>query len=126
MESITLIENETPLLPIKTDRAGRRRLSNEHKEALLDAFECSSMSGAQFARQYGLVYPTFASWVKKRKESREAPVAKSSPFGSLVEIDLAGAPRSELSIELPQGARIHLTESGQVPLAAALIKTLAQ
>lgn len=84
------------------------------------------MNGAQFARPDGLVYSTFASWVKKRKESREEPVAKSSPLGSLVEIDLAGASRRELSIELPQGARIHLTESGQVPTAAALIKALAQ
>jgi len=70
MTSITLIENEPPLIPIKTDKAGRRRLSPEHKEALLDTFESSSMSGAQFAKKYGLVYPTFASWVKKRRESR--------------------------------------------------------
>jgi hypothetical protein len=39
MESITLIENEAPLIPITTDELGRIRLSPEHKEALLDAFE---------------------------------------------------------------------------------------
>ena len=54
MESITLIENEVPLTPITTDQLGRIRLSMEHKEALLDAFERSAMSGLGFARKYGL------------------------------------------------------------------------
>jgi hypothetical protein len=61
MTSITLIENEVPLIPIKTYKAGRRRLIREHKVALLDTFESSAMSGAQFAEKYGLVYLTFAS-----------------------------------------------------------------
>ena len=91
MTSITLIENEAPLIPIKTDKAGRRRLSYEHKEALLDTFESSSMSGAQFAKKYGLVYPTFASWVKKRRVSR-ARIEEASPSPDFVELDpLSGA-----------------------------------
>lgn len=125
MTSITLIENEAPLIPIKTDKAGRRRLSNEHKEALLDAFESSSMSGAQFAKKYGLVYPTFASWVKKRRESR-ASIKMASPSPDFVELNLSGPERDTLIVDLPHGARIKIVDSSQVQLAVALIKTLAQ
>ena len=125
MTSITLIENEAPLIPIKTDKAGRRRLSHEHKEALLDAFESSSMSGAQFAKKYGLVYPTFASWVKKRRESR-ASIEMASPSPDFVELDLREPDRGALIVELPHGARIKMADSSQVQLAADLIKTLAR
>jgi len=90
MTSIALIENGLPLLPIKTDKAGRRRLSSEHKEALLDAFEESSMSGAQFSKKYGLVYPTFASWVKKRKELKRLQELGPSSNGT----KLSGIARS--------------------------------
>jgi len=124
MTSITLIENEAPLIPIKTDKAGRRRLSREHKEALLDAFESSSMSGAQFAKKYGLVYPTFASWVKKRRESR-AGLEMATPSPDFVELDLSSPDRNTLTIELPQGMRIKIGDASQVQLAAALIQTLA-
>lgn len=125
MTSITLIENEPPLIPIKTDKAGRRRLSHAHKEALLDAFESSSMSGAQFAKKYGLVYPTFASWIKKRRESRANRQTTSQP-SEFVELDLAEPETGPLVVELPQGARIKIADSSQVRLAAVLLKTLAQ
>jgi len=107
MTSITLIKNEDPLIPIKTDKAGRRRLSHEHKEALLDAFELSSMSGAQFAKKYGLVYPTFASWVKKRRESKIKMEIKSSAQ-DFVELDLGEPAQDALTVELPQGSRIKI------------------
>jgi len=125
MTSITLIENEAPLIPIKTDKAGRRRLSYEHKEALLDTFESSSMSGAQFAKKYGLVYPTFASWVKKRRVSR-ARIEEASPSPDFVELDLGGPECDALIVELPHGVRIKIADSSQVQIAAALMKTLAR
>jgi len=125
MTSITLIENEPSLIPIKTDKAGRRRLSPAHKEALLDAFESSSMSGAQFAKNYGLVYPTFASWVKKRRESRASTgIASSAP--EFVELNLGEPATTQLVVELPQGALIKIANSSQVQLASALLKTLVQ
>ena len=127
MTSIALIENGLPLLPIKTDKAGRRRLSSEHKEALLDAFEESSMSGAQFSKKYGLVYPTFASWVKKRKELKENQESGSSSLNRFVEVALKNEESSGgLVVELSQGARIQINESGHIALAAALIKTLSE
>jgi len=122
MESITLIENDVPLIPITTDELGRMRLSPEHKEALLDAFERSSMSGLGFARKYGLTYPTFASWVRKRKEAKQAQPS----LDSLVEITPAASSATGLVVELSGGNRIHLADASQVPLAAALIQTLSR
>ncbi len=126
MESITLIENDVPLIPITTDELGRIRLSAEHKEALLDAFERSAMSGLGFARKYGLTYSTFASWVRKRKESQNQPRIGEPAPDSLVEITQVGPPAAGLVVELGGGSRIHLADTSQVPLAADLIKTLSR
>ncbi len=126
MESITLIENDIPLIPITTDELGRIRLSPEHKEALLDAYEQSSMSGLGFARKYGLTYSTFAAWVRKRKDARHKSENKSAP-DSLVEVTLASPqPATNLIVELGCGSRIHLIEANQVPLVVALLKTLSR
>lgn len=123
MESITLIETDVPLIPITTDELGRVRLSPEHKEALLDAFDRSSMSGLGFARKYGLTYSTFASWVRKRKESQGQAGLVA---GSLVEVTPADSPAANLIVELGGGSRIHLANSSHVPLAAELIKHLSR
>ncbi len=126
MESITLIENDISLIPITTDELGRIRLSSEHKEALLDAFERSSMSGLGFARKYGLTYSTFASWVRKRKDAQCPQASNSSALDSLVEITPAQPPSTGLVVELGCGSRIHLSDATHVPLAAALLKTLSR
>ncbi len=47
---------------IKTDTLGRLRTSPERREMLLDEFEQSGMSGAEFARLIGIKYQTFAGW----------------------------------------------------------------
>ncbi|QQL43727.1 hypothetical protein [Sulfuriroseicoccus oceanibius] len=54
METTTLTipeaEKFTAAQIIKTDSAGRIRVSRERREELLDLFEQSAMSGAEFAR----------------------------------------------------------------------------
>jgi DNA-binding transcriptional regulator/RsmH inhibitor MraZ len=46
---------------LKTDTRGRVRVPAERREALLDEFEKSGMSGAKFARLAGIHYATFAN-----------------------------------------------------------------
>ena len=124
MTLTTLTEDESPLTPIKTDQAGRLRLSDEHKTALLDAFESSGLSGVEFSKQHGLRYPTFISWVRKRKELTKV---KAAPTCAFLEVDLSHASNSAklpLMITLSKGVSIELSESSQVPLAAELLKTL--
>ena len=121
MTLTTLIDENTTLAPIKTDDVGRLRLSAEHKAALLDAFERSGMSGIQLAKQHGLKYSTFLTWVRKRKELAD-PTA-STPF---VEVEFSQniTSNTPLSIALPNGAKIEVHSNSQVSLAAELLKSL--
>jgi hypothetical protein len=57
---------------IKADSLGRLRMSAERRESLLDEFERSGLSGQKFAEVLGLKYPTFATWVQKRRRQRGA------------------------------------------------------
>ena len=64
-----MAENEGPRI-LKQDVLGRVTTPAEQREALLDAFEASGMSGMAFAEQAGLKYQTFATWVQKRRRVR--------------------------------------------------------
>jgi len=44
--------SESP--PLKTDVLGRVRITAKHSEALLDAFEASSMTGVKLAAAHGI------------------------------------------------------------------------
>jgi len=115
---------------IKTDCLGRIRVSPEHREKILDAFEASNMSGQKFAEHSGVKYQTFASWVQKRKRERneyssKAPIAPAALIGTLAEIELQPSEgNSAISVELPGGARLTLSNPEQTALAAALINNL--
>jgi hypothetical protein len=54
---------------LQVDERGHVRVSRERREALLEEFERSGMSGAKFARLAGIKYPTFMYWSKQRRES---------------------------------------------------------
>ena len=53
--------NTEETLILKTDALGRVHMPADRREAILDAFEQSGMSGQAFAKHAGLKYPTFAS-----------------------------------------------------------------
>jgi hypothetical protein len=55
---------------LKTDGLGRVRTPLAQREALLDAFERSGLSGMKFAALHGVKYPSFANWVQQRKRRR--------------------------------------------------------
>jgi hypothetical protein len=57
-----------PLKVLKQDT--RVRVPAPRREALLDEFERSGVSGAKFARLVGIKYPTFAGWVHRRRRVR--------------------------------------------------------
>ena len=54
-----------------TDARGRVRVPVERREALLDEFERSGLSGVKFAQMVGVKYSTFALWVQKRRKARK-------------------------------------------------------
>ena len=104
-------------------------MSRERREELLDEFERSGMTGAQFARTIGLKYQTFAFWRQQRQKRKPALTSPSSEKTTTVEwletvIDKANAsaPVLPLVVRLPSGAAIELANASQAGVAAALLR----
>ena len=55
---------------LKTDGRGRVRTPETRREALLDEFGRSGLSGIKFAALCGVKNPSFAKWVQRRKRRR--------------------------------------------------------
>jgi len=119
---------------LKTDTLGRVRTSRARREEILDEFERSGGSGAQFAALLGIKYPTFASWRQGRRRERrlleggkEAMVTatpKSAPIWleAVVEKEASAV---DLQVRLPGGATVELTHPDQVRLLTGLLRELA-
>ncbi len=114
---------------LPTDSRGRVRVSRHRREELLDEFERSGMTGAQFARTIGLKYQTFAFWRQQRQKGRPALRSPSPQKTATVEwletvIDKANAsaPGLPVVVRLPSGAVIELANASQANVAAALLR----
>ena len=55
---------------LRTDSRGRVKTPAERREALLDEFERSGLSGMKFAALVGIKYQTFGAWATKRRKQR--------------------------------------------------------
>ena len=119
---------------LKTDILGRVATPSDQREALLNLFEQSGMSGAAFARHYGLRYTTFANWRQVRRREQlglapKKPPPKKALFHEVVveSADHGACSLNEaepLVIQLPCGVHANLTSPSQAPLVAALIREL--
>jgi hypothetical protein len=114
-------------LILKQDVMGRVRSTAERRLAVVAEFRRSGLSGYRFARLAGMKYPTLMAWVKRAGGSK--PVirkaqAKRGPV--LVEAVVGGSAGKvpPLLVHLGGGARLELTDAGQLALAAQLIKAL--
>ena len=113
---------DVPKLSVTLDTKGRVRTSKEQRRLILAEFERSGVSATQFARRTGLKYSTLAGWVH-RYRGRKRPGRRSAV--RLLEAVVAPAPLiSALKLELPGGARLEIRETGQIPLAVALVRAL--
>ena len=110
-------------LIMKTDRQGRLRYTAEQKQALVEAYEASGLSGPRFAALHGVNYQTLVSWLRKRRrEDPEHPALRS-----LVPAELDGPPPGRgtpMEILLPCGVRLAIHSPSQAGAAAALIREL--
>ena len=106
--------------PLKADRLGQVRTSRGKREEILDEFERSGVSGAEFARLTGIRYPTLANWVQRRARSKASPPIRFVGAEMSRSVPLVPA----LELELPGGVRLRLLEAAQVPLAVQLLRSL--
>ena len=110
---------------IKRDRTGRHQYTQAYKSEVIAAYGASGMSGAAFARQCGIKYPTFASWVSRRRRE-QLPAVVAGRAQSFVLAELFTGDREEgLLVTLPGGASAKLEEPAQVALLAELLRHLA-
>lgn len=113
---------------LKTDLLGRVRVPPSKREAILDAFEQSGMSGQAFAEYVGVKYPTFATWVQKRKKARGEyfePKAVKAPL-ALVEavLEREESPSGPLEVEAPGGLKVRIARRDDIALAVELLRAL--
>jgi len=116
------------LLPV--DQNGRVLMSAAQRSAILAEFATSCMTGVAFAAHVGVKYPTFAGWIRQDRAVRGAVrqlrrAEQVSQRVSFVEAAPVQAPTVNiLEVELPGGAKLRITASSQVSLAAELLRRL--
>ena len=131
MTSTTTDLTTVPTEILKTDCKGRIRFPAKMREELLDRFERSGMSGAEFAAYYGVKYTTFASWRQKReRDQKNVHPAKRGVAGkpeecTLIEVTLQEEPKPiAIRVELPGGSTMQVTNKAEAALAAEVLKML--
>jgi Transposase len=116
---------------IKSDRRGRLRYTPEQRESLVKACQASGLSTPRFAAIHGVKYQTLAAWIHRHKRpAKPARPGLPRPAPLLLvpaELDglISSGPSSLMEINLPGGAKLTITTPGHIPLAAALIRELA-
>jgi transposase-like protein len=121
----------------KRDRMGRVRVPKARREMLLDEWERSGGSAAQFADYVGIKYSTLASWIQKRRKRtgpkksllKPAEVDSSKSNGRWVEAIVEKNPEpkaieSSLRIYFTAGAYCQISNAREAGLAAELIGRL--
>lgn len=129
IDAMTSTSDEEIIL--KSDTIGRVRMPKDKRELILDRFEESGMTGLAFAKHVGVKYPTFASWIQKRRRDREERPA-SGPKEAQTSISLFEAVLDQhpistacgLELISVGGTRIRLERSEQIPMAVTLLRQL--
>lgn len=122
---MTVMMEEAELLP--TDALGRVKMPAGKRELILDKFEASGLSAAQFAEHLGVKYPTFATWVQKRKKARGQYPEKTEVSAKLSLVEAVVESRASapaVKVKLAGGIELEVNELGQVALAVELVNAL--
>jgi transposase-like protein len=119
--------NATHEAIIRCDRRGRLRYTREQREAMLEAYSGSGLSGPRFAALHGVNYQTFAGWLQRRRRAGAQGGLPASAALEFVEVEApAGCRQEGLRVMLPGGAELDIGGPAAVPLAAALIRELSR
>jgi len=105
----------------KRDRVGRRITPRSRREELVDAWQRSGLTQAEFARREGVQYPTFASWVQQARAANGARKS-AAPKMRFAEVQWpASLGAAALEVRLPDGT---LVRGGSAVDLAALVRAL--
>jgi hypothetical protein len=117
---------------LKTDKRGRVRTRPERRQELLDEFDKSGLSAPKFAAVTGLKYQTLAGWLHRRRKQKAegAPALNRAKEQTVQWLETvlekaqatqpAGIPA--LSVRLPSGATIDISNAAQAPLVGAVLR----
>ena len=115
----------------KQDTKGRVRVPKARREAVLDEYERSGGSAAQFANYVGIKYSTLANWIQKRSLLKQGEGAGqwSQTNGRWVEavVEKGAEPKaqeSSLRIYFTAGAYCQISNAREAGLAAELLGCL--
>ena len=119
-------QSESSALPlIRTGSDGRLRFDPQHRLTLLADFKAGGMSAMAFARLHGVKYPTFMSWIAKRRRQETAPADGVPGFAEVVfGASPSGGRNDGLRITLPCGSVLEICSRAALPLAAELLNSL--
>jgi DNA-binding transcriptional regulator YiaG len=92
--------DQTAGVIIKSDHCGRSRYTSQYKQEVLCAFESSSLSAPDFARQCGIKYSTLAAWDAARGCGKAKPSRKNTPAFLLAEVSEQTASLSSSHLKL--------------------------
>lgn len=135
---------------LKRDARGRVRTQLRQREALLDEFERSGLSGPKFSEVSGVCYQTLTGWIRKRRRARggdgTAPLAvrpgpaggggallrwveaeTGMPDGGRALGDLRpgqGTAVMPLRVKLAGGVEAEVSHEGQLSLVVELVRRL--
>lgn len=129
---------------MKRDVLGRMSTTASQREALLEEYERSELSGPQFARMAGINYQTLATWRQARNRKRLQNKANTQQDGPEVKclkkeappfhfaqvmvpasaLELRSKGSTLLRVQLSEGIHLDIRDAGQVSLAVQLIKGL--
>ena len=130
MSAMTSMNTEETLI-LKTDVTGRVRMPADRREAILDAFEQSGMSGSAFAKHVGVKYPTFATWIQKRRRKRgKYPQKKQGESSQITFVEASieqpcqATLQNALEVQAQDGVKLLIRSQEEVELAACLIRSL--
>ena len=107
---------------LKADGRGRVQTPRERREALVEGFAQSGMTGMAYAKLCGVNYSTFAGWLQRRRRERLAGFAKPVQ----AEVKVTQAPvvaTAPLTVHLPGGARVEITDWTTLSPTASRSKT---
>jgi transposase-like protein len=103
-------------------RTQRAPTSLTRRRQLLAEYECSGQSIAEFARKHDIRYQTFYAWLAHSDTQRRSPLKPKVCFAEVAVEPTGGS--EPIVIELGRNARMRLSCTQQVGLAARLLKEL--